>query len=917
MEHVVVRGGEQWLPFARHRVAILKALGLPYAVQVYEVEHATITVRVVPGYEYIRIDGWVDMLSGAARLNTDDTAEFRATPNTAFVLPLYQAEKFQQKDPFWRGYWSKPASAFSGLMSKAVQAIHGYLPFSQALAFDSGFYRCHGLHRDKNGKLWVIEIDSDNGVLAMPLRLHRHNPKDAHAKLVADMFGGGLPANRAPPTDPEQLANAIAEGRVIVLATVGEMQPYFGKSEYSTYMGWSFDDTGASAYNTCHTTINYVDTSFLYRLDISITPRDPAVEDSLDTGTATLVEMGSGPLDYWNADGITEEGGPVAPPIPWRVNGRSITYYGTSYDRFHPRTDFDGEGIGNGQVPTKKAKEFKGSRTPVFVCHIDGQLEIVYVVCDPYKAPTGDGPLYWPAVAHSRAVLDPYNMCQRLESVHLPKDVPGEMVVTTTDERYIDPVYGDEYYHKIRWSVKGIAEADKNVRLQFVDYQTALNYVRDTVSDVYLDGHPFGIGLGESMWYGNVTLIPAIEILCIEYGGNIYTRTERTSFATEGRTYGAWSPTTRDGYIATTSPPETATFERHGYAGMRFVTGRRGERNDPNDRTGELEFPPVACEHAWAVEFRAYLGHTLGGAEDMFGYTLETTTRGKRTPEYPFVENNVDKGVDVYAPEAPPSAFMRGEWGATGGGLVSYAGSIKMKSGGYGHIAPAGYVWRSEIETPEVTINDGGEEGWDVPGSDVYGEYGAENRILKDVFDRILSALRPNSWISDIWLGGITSVYSELTLESMYVSINTVPHTQGIYGPTGEYEDLGVYTLPARTPPDPTFEYTADGIAWVVASGGQTPPTEVTGWKKYGTATPPKSRLLDYEFDWQDTYGRYGRTLVISTLGTDLHTALPKFLPTSRATRLDLNGTLIEQEAEDSEATYRFIGYIDTKKTGA
>ena len=57
MEHKVITGGEQWLPFARSRIKALQATGLAYASQKFEVEGALINVRIEPGHEYIRIEG--------------------------------------------------------------------------------------------------------------------------------------------------------------------------------------------------------------------------------------------------------------------------------------------------------------------------------------------------------------------------------------------------------------------------------------------------------------------------------------------------------------------------------------------------------------------------------------------------------------------------------------------------------------------------------------------------------------------------------------------------------------------------------------------------------------------------------------------------------------------------------------------
>lgn len=56
MEHRLIRGGEQYLPFARSVIAKLKGLGQPYANQCFKIGTANIEVRIIPGQEFIRID---------------------------------------------------------------------------------------------------------------------------------------------------------------------------------------------------------------------------------------------------------------------------------------------------------------------------------------------------------------------------------------------------------------------------------------------------------------------------------------------------------------------------------------------------------------------------------------------------------------------------------------------------------------------------------------------------------------------------------------------------------------------------------------------------------------------------------------------------------------------------------------------
>lgn len=56
MEHKSILGGEQWLPFARSRINALRATGVAYAAQKYEIDGVSIRVRIEPGQEYISIE---------------------------------------------------------------------------------------------------------------------------------------------------------------------------------------------------------------------------------------------------------------------------------------------------------------------------------------------------------------------------------------------------------------------------------------------------------------------------------------------------------------------------------------------------------------------------------------------------------------------------------------------------------------------------------------------------------------------------------------------------------------------------------------------------------------------------------------------------------------------------------------------
>lgn len=57
MEHRLITGGEIYLPFARSRIKALRATGLAYADQSFEIDGCSIKVRIEPGHEYITLSG--------------------------------------------------------------------------------------------------------------------------------------------------------------------------------------------------------------------------------------------------------------------------------------------------------------------------------------------------------------------------------------------------------------------------------------------------------------------------------------------------------------------------------------------------------------------------------------------------------------------------------------------------------------------------------------------------------------------------------------------------------------------------------------------------------------------------------------------------------------------------------------------
>lgn len=57
MEHKLIQGGEQYLPFARSRIKVLRASGLEFASQRFEMGDGSVEVRIAKGQDYITLTG--------------------------------------------------------------------------------------------------------------------------------------------------------------------------------------------------------------------------------------------------------------------------------------------------------------------------------------------------------------------------------------------------------------------------------------------------------------------------------------------------------------------------------------------------------------------------------------------------------------------------------------------------------------------------------------------------------------------------------------------------------------------------------------------------------------------------------------------------------------------------------------------
>ncbi len=142
MEHRLVTGGYEFLPFARSCVVKLKKLGLPYADQSFEIGGVSIKVRIEPGHEYIRIDGGslpIAMDSGVVDLiNVGAFVEARFYPGILYPSTQVADYKVNFTKPV-NGGKTNPSGGIAG-------QFLGYLEVSSARVRGTVFDKAYSFY---------------------------------------------------------------------------------------------------------------------------------------------------------------------------------------------------------------------------------------------------------------------------------------------------------------------------------------------------------------------------------------------------------------------------------------------------------------------------------------------------------------------------------------------------------------------------------------------------------------------------------------------------------------------------------------------------------------------------------------------------------------------------------------------------
>lgn len=146
MEHKLITGGIQYLPFARSRIKALRAAGLRYASQRFVFPDASVRVQIIAEQEYIEISGGecaFAMDSGVVSLLSIASAD----PNRYLPGVLYETPKvaaynaafvLTPPETYWR-YNPATTGQMSGSITKA-KAFRGRVPIDAqtAKSFEPG-----------------------------------------------------------------------------------------------------------------------------------------------------------------------------------------------------------------------------------------------------------------------------------------------------------------------------------------------------------------------------------------------------------------------------------------------------------------------------------------------------------------------------------------------------------------------------------------------------------------------------------------------------------------------------------------------------------------------------------------------------------------------------------------------------------
>jgi len=128
------------------------------------------------------------------------------------------------------------------------------------VGYDFRAYRTHGISFDVQGRPWLIEISSMNGVIGMPLPLFDETQSEAFRARIEDAQDdealaaldllGGFPTGATFPASSEGLKALLSSGYAVQMLDAETLLRYYSLTPYSSGMGWAFNLRGTEAHNT-------------------------------------------------------------------------------------------------------------------------------------------------------------------------------------------------------------------------------------------------------------------------------------------------------------------------------------------------------------------------------------------------------------------------------------------------------------------------------------------------------------------------------------------------------------------------------------------------------------------------------------------------------------------------------------------
>lgn len=137
MEHKLITGGEQWLPFARSRIKAIRAAGLRHASQKFVMpDGALVKVRVVADQEYIEIVGdgaSLPLDNGAVKISDEPFGE-GVLHETGAVQGYQAAFSGSEGDEFRRNKGGGNDAQIAGKLRLAGGRLRGEVPYDSRRA---------------------------------------------------------------------------------------------------------------------------------------------------------------------------------------------------------------------------------------------------------------------------------------------------------------------------------------------------------------------------------------------------------------------------------------------------------------------------------------------------------------------------------------------------------------------------------------------------------------------------------------------------------------------------------------------------------------------------------------------------------------------------------------------------------------